>query len=104
MSDLLVDTVATVTGGSSGIGRSTPLEFAAHGASVVVVDVQATPQEDGTPTDDLIRERGGEATYVKCDVTSTDDIRIAVDEVERSRESTSWSTSSVSVPPCHCSS
>lgn len=78
MSDLLTDKVATVTGGSSGIGRSISLELAAQGASVVVADIQEQPRESGDLTAEVIGDRGGEATYVECDVTDTDDIEEAV--------------------------
>ncbi len=36
----LLDKVAIVTGGASGIGAETARQFALHGASVVLCDVQ----------------------------------------------------------------
>lgn len=43
---LLEDTVAVVTGGASGIGEASAAKFAAHGASVVVGDVDETGAEE----------------------------------------------------------
>ena len=72
---------AVVTGAASGIGRQTALEFARHGASVVVADVD----DDGAAeTVDLIADDGGEAVAVHTDVTELSDIEgmveTAVDE------------------------
>lgn len=61
--------VAIVTGASFGIGRATAIAFAAQGAKVVLADVVA----DDT-TLDLIRASGGEAIFVKCDVSSSADV------------------------------
>ncbi|MCE2485499.1 MAG: SDR family oxidoreductase [Desulfurellaceae bacterium] len=57
---------ALVTGGSGGIGRATALEFAHQGARVVVSDVLA---EAGQETVRLIGAAGGQATFIKTDVT-----------------------------------
>lgn len=57
--------VALVTGASSGIGRTTALAFAQHGARVVVSDRR---ELEGQETVALIRERGGEAIFVQADV------------------------------------
>ena len=58
--------VALVTGGSGGIGRATALEFAHQGARVVVSDLLA---EAGQETVRLIGAAGGQATFIKTDVT-----------------------------------
>ncbi|MCU4718454.1 SDR family NAD(P)-dependent oxidoreductase, partial [Halapricum hydrolyticum] len=60
------DRVVAVTGGASGIGRETAVQFAEHGASVVVADVD---DEGGQDTVEQIESDGGEAVYVNTDVT-----------------------------------
>ena len=75
------DGVAVVTGANSGIGRQSALRFAAEGASVVVADVV---EDGGHETVEMIREDGGEATFVRTDVTDQSDVermvRTALDE------------------------
>jgi NAD(P)-dependent dehydrogenase (short-subunit alcohol dehydrogenase family) len=58
--------VLLVTGASSGIGRATALAGAREGARIVVADLAA---EAGAETVDMIVRRGGEATFVRTDVT-----------------------------------
>ncbi|KAL5216674.1 hypothetical protein ABZP36_008075 [Zizania latifolia] len=66
--------VALITGGASGIGECTARLFVRHGARVVVVDIQ---DELGAR---LCAELGeGSASYVRCDVTSEEDVAAAVD-------------------------
>lgn len=69
------DKVALVTGGSFGIGRATAIAFAASGAKVVVAD---WVQDDETVR--LIREAGGEAMFIRCDVSSETDVQAMVDQ------------------------
>ena len=59
--------VAVVTGGASGIGRASALAFVKEGAKVIVVDVTA---DAGEETVRLIREIGGDARFVRADVSS----------------------------------
>ena len=67
-------TSGIVTGAASGIGAAVARELAKRGTAVVVADLQ---EEKGTA---LAEEIGG--TFVKVDVTSTDDIIAAVEKAE----------------------
>jgi NAD(P)-dependent dehydrogenase (short-subunit alcohol dehydrogenase family) len=69
-----------VTGGGSGIGEAAARRLAAEGARVAVADVRA---ETAEAVAGAIREAGGEAIAVRCDVACEDDVR---DMVARSSE------------------
>ncbi|WP_085597225.1 MULTISPECIES: SDR family oxidoreductase [unclassified Pseudomonas] len=64
--------VALVTGAANGIGRATAQAFAAQGLKVVVADLDAV---GGEGTVALIREAGGEALFVSCNVTREADVQ-----------------------------
>jgi NAD(P)-dependent dehydrogenase (short-subunit alcohol dehydrogenase family) len=69
--------VAVVTGAASGIGRATAFRLAREGAHVVVSDVQEEPREalpGQAPTADAIVAGGGAASFVRMDVTKTDEV------------------------------
>ncbi|OBI18986.1 MULTISPECIES: SDR family NAD(P)-dependent oxidoreductase [unclassified Mycobacterium] len=74
---LLSGRVAVVTGGGGGIGAATARVFAAHGAHVVIVDVDAAL---AAGTVDDIAAAGGSAVAVVSDVRDAD----AVDDLARS--------------------
>ena len=67
---------ALVTGGGAGIGREAALLFAGRGARVVVADLVA---EGGEGTAKTIRERGGEAVFVRTDVTIPQEVAAMVE-------------------------
>jgi len=64
--------VAIITGAGSGFGRATSILFAKEGAKVVVADWIA---KGGEETVRMIKEDGGEAIFIKIDVSKTEDVR-----------------------------
>ncbi|MFD1599263.1 SDR family NAD(P)-dependent oxidoreductase [Halobellus rarus] len=70
------DAVAVVTGGGSGIGQTTALEFADRGANVVVADVDVAGGEETVAE---IEDAGGRARFVETDVTDPAATRAMVD-------------------------
>src|SRR5207247_9597854 len=81
---------AIVTGASSGIGRAIAIGFAQEGAQVVCSDIRKDARPEGyetdrqRDTDEVIRENGGEAFFVRADVTIPQDIaNLVKDAVER---------------------
>ena len=70
---------AFITGAASGIGRQSALRFAAEGALVAVVDVDA----DGASTvANEVVEAGGKAIALRADVSSEDEVAAAVADAE----------------------
>ncbi|BAZ19197.1 SDR family oxidoreductase [Nostoc sp. LEGE 06077] len=67
--------VAFITGAASGIGRATALAFAREGAAVVVADVS---EQGNQETAHIIKELGGQAIAVRCDVTRAEDVKTAL--------------------------
>lgn len=67
----LQNKTAIITGAGSGIGRATALVFAKEGAKVVVADWS---QDSGQETAEMVKETGGEAVFVKADVSKAQDI------------------------------
>ena len=67
--------VALITGGGGGIGRASAIGFAARGAKVMVVDNDAT---SGQASAELVRQRGGDARFLRADVTKSADVQAYV--------------------------
>ena len=67
--------VALVTGGSSGIGRASAITFAREGASVIIADLDVSGGEDTLMT---IRKSGGEATFIKTDVSKAIEVEALI--------------------------
>ncbi|MDR1511112.1 MAG: SDR family oxidoreductase [Synergistaceae bacterium] len=67
--------VAIVTGATSGIGAAIAFRYAKEGAKVVLC---ARREDKGNANVEKIRKEGGEAIFVKTDVTVRDDVKNAV--------------------------
>jgi len=63
-----------VTGAGGGVGRGIALACAARGAHIVI----ASPRDNGEQTARLVRERGGSAQWIRCDVTARAEIEAVV--------------------------
>jgi NAD(P)-dependent dehydrogenase (short-subunit alcohol dehydrogenase family) len=72
--------VALVTGAAGGMGRATAQAFAAAGAQVVVADIAA---DGGEETAEKINRDGGEAVFVRTDVSRAADVQAAVQAAVR---------------------
>lgn len=71
----LAGKVALVTGGGSGIGQGIAEVFAAEGASVAVLDIEAEWAKD---TEVQLKTKGAQALGIHGDVAKSNDIREAV--------------------------
>ena len=71
----LEDKVALITGAGSGIGKSTALLFAEHGAKIIVTDIN---EEHGTSVVKEIESNGGEAIFIKADTSKPKDSEMTV--------------------------
>lgn len=75
----LANKVALITGAGSGIGRESALLFAREGAQVVVSDVNET---GGQETVRLIEAVGGQAVFVRADVSRAADTQAMIEAAE----------------------
>lgn len=73
----LADKVALITGGASGIGRATAILFAQEGAAVAIADINAGLGQSVVAE---IESAGGRAVFIPCDVTRSEDCRLAVEK------------------------
>ena len=76
--------VAIITGAASGIGRTSAVLFAREGAKIVVADVK---EDEANETVRMVKDAGGEAIYIKTNVTLLSDlekmVKAAVDAYGR---------------------
>ncbi|UPS91294.1 SDR family oxidoreductase [Bizionia sp. M204] len=74
--DRVKNKVAIVTGGASGLGKSSAILLAREGAKIVVTDVD---EENGKKVVQDIKSNGGEAIFIKQDVSKEDEWKMVID-------------------------
>jgi len=75
---ILVGKVVLVTGATSGLGKATAIEAGRQGAKVAV---SGRREAEGLAVVKEITNGGGDAIFVKCDVTKEDDVKQLVAKV-----------------------
>ena len=77
MSQSFENKVAFITGGTSGIGKSTAIAFAKAGAKVALTGRR---EEQGNAVVQEIKDAGGEAIFIQNDVVDEAQVKRAVEE------------------------
>ena len=72
----LKDRVTLITGAAMGQGRAACQIFAREGSKIVALDID---EKMGQETVELVKGEGGEAIFVKCDVSSEQQVAAAVE-------------------------
>ncbi|SNT69232.1 SDR family NAD(P)-dependent oxidoreductase [Psychrobacter sp. LV10R520-6] len=75
MTERFKNKTVIVTGGASGIGESTVIEFAKEGANVVISDISTT----GEKLSKKLNADGYETVFIKADVSNEDEVEHLVD-------------------------
>ncbi|MBK5443302.1 MULTISPECIES: SDR family NAD(P)-dependent oxidoreductase [Peribacillus] len=74
----LLNKIAVITGGGSGIGKESARLFAKEGAFVIITDIHA---ENGQGTVSEIEENGGKAAFYEVDVTNPEAVQSAIQQI-----------------------
>jgi len=71
---------AVITGAGSGIGRAVAHNLATAGNHIVILDYS---EEAGNETAQQIKEQGGSAEVIQCDVSSTESVQSAFEAISQ---------------------
>ncbi len=69
-----------ISGGAAGVGGAASEIFSGEGANVAIIDIQV---DVGTALADKICQNGGQAFFVKADVSSSDEVATAISQVNK---------------------
>jgi NAD(P)-dependent dehydrogenase (short-subunit alcohol dehydrogenase family) len=72
---LLENRVAIVTGGATGMGRSTAVRFAQEGCDIVIADVK---MPEANQSLDMVKAKGRDGLVMECDVSDSAQVRAVV--------------------------
>jgi 3-hydroxybutyrate dehydrogenase len=72
--------VCLVTGAAGGIGRATAVAAAANNLMTVGLDIN---EKEGSQTQQMAREMGGQMIFIKTDLTRDEDLQYAVSEAAK---------------------
>ena len=73
--------VVMITGGATGMGKAAAKEFGALGARVIVTTGHSV--EKGEAVAKEIRDAGGDAIFLPCDISSEESVKNCVEEIVR---------------------
>jgi NAD(P)-dependent dehydrogenase (short-subunit alcohol dehydrogenase family) len=77
MAGMVENKVVVVTGGALGIGRAAAQAFSREGGRIVVADIR---DDEGAETVRLVKDNGGKAVFVHCDVTQSAGVQALVEQ------------------------
>ncbi|WP_277750381.1 SDR family NAD(P)-dependent oxidoreductase [Pseudoalteromonas phenolica] len=83
MTQRFLDKTVLITGGGSGIGRETAIQFASEGAYVIIFDMDTQGAEEVVGT---IIDKGGKADFLKVDVSNSSIVNDYVSELSKKFE------------------
>ena len=78
--DKLKGKIALVTGGTSGIGGASAMEFARQGATVIAT---ARNEERGKDFEEQAKKEGLELVYIPCDVTDRSSVEKLKEQIKK---------------------
>jgi NAD(P)-dependent dehydrogenase (short-subunit alcohol dehydrogenase family) len=98
MDGLLEGKIAVITGAGSGVGRAAGLIFSAHGAKVVVADINEAAAEE---TAAQVKAAGGAGIARRCDVSKADEVSalVAAAVAEFGRLDVMYNNAGITNPP-----
>ena len=75
---LLANRLAIISGGASGMGRSSAVLFAEEGCDVAIADIK---MDEAEKTLNMVKEKGRDGLALKCDITDSSQVKETVNRV-----------------------